>query len=325
MVLILRPWGLLGRPSAEARGPAATQAPLAVPSRIFVFSLAAAAVLLALGFALVRKTTPAVEGTRITTQTKYRQDFPFIGLPVFWYVLTLDDMVLAMILMIIPNIGVAIWYGPVYGGVPGLVGDEDGDGREHARLVPEDERRVDAAAMVLRYWYLLRYSWPRILDLIYWPAVQMLMWGFLQLYVSENAGFFAKAGGTFIVASSMVVIPLVCQLKQVATSRLMLPIQLNFRASNRAWSLPNSGSMNRLRAGTAIAVPSRETRAIPMSVSNATRELNGESRDTSLSFLVGAPGSCSITVTSFAALACWSCIGGFQTTRFCARERPRRS
>jgi len=47
--------------------------------------------------------------------------FPFIGLPVFWYICTLDNMVLAMILMIIPNIGVAIWYGPVYGGVPGLV------------------------------------------------------------------------------------------------------------------------------------------------------------------------------------------------------------
>lgn len=54
------------------------------------------------------------------------------------------------------------------------------------------------AAMVRRYWYLLRSSWPRILDLIYWPAVQMLMWGFLQLYVSQNDGFFAKAGGLFI-------------------------------------------------------------------------------------------------------------------------------
>jgi ABC-2 type transport system permease protein len=59
-------------------------------------------------------------------------------------------------------------------------------------------RRV--AAMVLRYWYLLRSSWPRLLDLIYWPAVQMLMWGFLQLYISQNAGFFARAGGTFIGA-----------------------------------------------------------------------------------------------------------------------------
>jgi ABC-2 type transport system permease protein len=59
-------------------------------------------------------------------------------------------------------------------------------------------RRV--AAMVLRYWYLLRSSWPRLLDLIYWPAVQMLMWGFLQLYIGQNAGFFARAGGIFIGA-----------------------------------------------------------------------------------------------------------------------------
>jgi ABC-2 type transport system permease protein len=59
---------------------------------------------------------------------------------------------------------------------------------------------VRIAAMVLRYWYLLRSSWPRLLDLVYWPAVQMLMWGFLQLYISQNAGFFARAGGTFIGA-----------------------------------------------------------------------------------------------------------------------------
>jgi len=53
-------------------------------------------------------------------------------------------------------------------------------------------------AMVRRYWYLLRSSWPRILDLIYWPTVQMLMWGFLQTYVAQNAGFFARAGSVFI-------------------------------------------------------------------------------------------------------------------------------
>jgi len=56
------------------------------------------------------------------------------------------------------------------------------------------------AAMVLRYWYLIRSSWPRLLELVYWPAVQMLTWGFLQLYISQNAGFFARAGGTFIGA-----------------------------------------------------------------------------------------------------------------------------
>ena len=59
-------------------------------------------------------------------------------------------------------------------------------------------RRI--GAMVLRYWYLLRSSWPRLLELIYWPAVQMFMWGFLQVYIGQNAGFFARAGGTFLGA-----------------------------------------------------------------------------------------------------------------------------
>ena len=53
-------------------------------------------------------------------------------------------------------------------------------------------------AMVLRYVYLLRSSWSRVLELIYWPAVQLFVWGFLQLYISQNSGFFARAGGMFI-------------------------------------------------------------------------------------------------------------------------------
>jgi ABC-2 type transport system permease protein len=59
---------------------------------------------------------------------------------------------------------------------------------------------VRIGAMVLRYWYLLRSSWSRVIELIYWPAVQMLMWGFLQLYIDQNASFFARAGGAFIGA-----------------------------------------------------------------------------------------------------------------------------
>jgi ABC-2 type transport system permease protein len=55
-------------------------------------------------------------------------------------------------------------------------------------------------AMVLRYWYLVRSSWPRVLDLIYWPTVQMIMWGFLQTYIGQQSGFFARAGQTFIGA-----------------------------------------------------------------------------------------------------------------------------
>jgi ABC-2 type transport system permease protein len=55
-------------------------------------------------------------------------------------------------------------------------------------------------AMILRYWYLLASSWPRLLELIYWPALQIITWGFLQSYISSNAGFFAQAGGTLIGA-----------------------------------------------------------------------------------------------------------------------------
>jgi ABC-2 type transport system permease protein len=55
-------------------------------------------------------------------------------------------------------------------------------------------------AMVLRYWYLLRSSWPRVLDLIYWPTVQMCMWGFLQVYIGQQTGPAARAGQTFLGA-----------------------------------------------------------------------------------------------------------------------------
>lgn len=65
-------------------------------------------------------------------------------------------------------------------------------------------------AMVLRYWYLLRSSWPRILELIYWPAVQMVTWGFLQSFIAQSsasggvgAGRFGMAAGTLIGAMLM--------------------------------------------------------------------------------------------------------------------------
>jgi ABC-2 type transport system permease protein len=70
--------------------------------------------------------------------------------------------------------------------------------RHHRSAVASSARRI--SAMMLRHWYLLRSSWPRLLDLIYWPTVQMVTWGFLQYYIATNAGFFARAGGTFIGA-----------------------------------------------------------------------------------------------------------------------------
>jgi ABC-2 type transport system permease protein len=55
-------------------------------------------------------------------------------------------------------------------------------------------------AMILRYVYLLRSSWPRVLELIYWPLVQLLMWGFLQTNLVAQSSGLAMVGATFIGA-----------------------------------------------------------------------------------------------------------------------------
>ncbi|WP_372781677.1 spinster family MFS transporter [Phenylobacterium sp.] len=46
---------------------------------------------------------------------------PFVSIPVLWYAAGTDNMMLALILLLIPNIGVGAWWGPVYGGVQSLV------------------------------------------------------------------------------------------------------------------------------------------------------------------------------------------------------------
>ncbi len=72
-----------------------------------------------------------------------------------------------------------------------------------SELAVREERGIAlhrVGAMVLRYWYLLLSSWPRLLELIYWPALQIITWGFLQSYIAQNDGFFARAGGTLIGA-----------------------------------------------------------------------------------------------------------------------------
>lgn len=55
-------------------------------------------------------------------------------------------------------------------------------------------------AMVLRHWYLLRGSWPRLLELIYWPMVQLLIWGFLSRFLIDNSSWVAQAAGVLVGA-----------------------------------------------------------------------------------------------------------------------------
>ncbi len=59
-------------------------------------------------------------------------------------------------------------------------------------------RRV--GAMVLRYAYVLRSSWPRVLELVYWPTVQMILWGFITQFMVTNSTWVAQASGVLIAA-----------------------------------------------------------------------------------------------------------------------------
>ena len=57
-------------------------------------------------------------------------------------------------------------------------------------------RRV--MAMVRRYWYLLRGSWPRIVELMYWPLIQMVLWGFITIHLAGNSTWVAQAAGVLL-------------------------------------------------------------------------------------------------------------------------------
>ncbi|MEQ8587979.1 MAG: ABC transporter permease [Thalassobaculaceae bacterium] len=57
-------------------------------------------------------------------------------------------------------------------------------------------RRI--AAMVRRYWYLIKGSWPRLAELAYWPTVQMILWGLVSQFFMQQSSWLAQAGGVLI-------------------------------------------------------------------------------------------------------------------------------
>src|SRR3990167_2765383 len=67
--------------------------------------------------------------------------------------------------------------------------------RAHTGLAPS-LRRV--YALVLRHTYLLRSSGPRILELVYWPTVQMILWGFITVFLVNHSSWIAQASGVLL-------------------------------------------------------------------------------------------------------------------------------
>lgn len=59
-------------------------------------------------------------------------------------------------------------------------------------------RRV--GAFLLRHLFVLKRSWPRLLELAYWPFVQMILWGFITTFMLQNSSWVAQASGVLISA-----------------------------------------------------------------------------------------------------------------------------
>ncbi len=55
-------------------------------------------------------------------------------------------------------------------------------------------------ALMLRQWYLMRGSVPRLLELAYWPTMQVITWGFITSFLATESDLVAQAAGLFIGA-----------------------------------------------------------------------------------------------------------------------------
>ena len=56
-------------------------------------------------------------------------------------------------------------------------------------------------ALSLRHVYLIKGSFPRILDLIYWPTIQIFLWGFISKFFTLNSTYFENTVGIILSAA----------------------------------------------------------------------------------------------------------------------------
>ena len=56
-------------------------------------------------------------------------------------------------------------------------------------------------ALSLRHIYLIKGSFPRILDLIYWPTIQIFLWGFISKFFTLNSSLYENTVGIILSAA----------------------------------------------------------------------------------------------------------------------------
>ena len=56
-------------------------------------------------------------------------------------------------------------------------------------------------ALSLRHIYLIKGSFPRILDLIYWPTIQIFLWGFISKFFTLSSSYYDNTVGIILSAA----------------------------------------------------------------------------------------------------------------------------
>ena len=56
-------------------------------------------------------------------------------------------------------------------------------------------------SLMLRHLYLIKGSVPRIVDLIYWPTVQIILWGFVSKFFTMHSTYFNNTAGIILSAA----------------------------------------------------------------------------------------------------------------------------
>ncbi len=55
--------------------------------------------------------------------------------------------------------------------------------------------------LFLRHFFLIKSSFPRVLDLIYWPTIQIILWGFISKFFSVHSDFFNNTVGVILTCA----------------------------------------------------------------------------------------------------------------------------
>ena len=56
-------------------------------------------------------------------------------------------------------------------------------------------------ALYLRHYYLIKSSLPRLLDLVYWPTIQIILWGFISKFFTMHSDFYNHTAGIILSAA----------------------------------------------------------------------------------------------------------------------------